>query len=50
MDSLTARFHKEVFLPYLDLMKAKYRFHRAFGHAKTVWEERLTAKELVNPQ
>jgi RAD3-like DEAD/DEAH box helicase/helicase-like protein/uncharacterized protein DUF1998 len=48
MDSLTARFHKEVFLPYVDLMKAKYRFHRAFGHAKTVWEERLTAKELVN--
>jgi ATP-dependent helicase YprA (DUF1998 family) len=48
MDSLTARFHKEVFLPYLDLMKAKYRFHRAFGHAKTVWEGRLTAKELVN--
>jgi hypothetical protein len=48
MDSLTARFQKEVFLPYVDLMKAKYRFHRAFRHAKTVWEERLTAKELVN--
>lgn len=48
MDSLTARFHKEVFLPYVDLMKAKYRFHRVFGHARAVWEERLTAKELVN--
>jgi hypothetical protein len=48
MDSLTARFHKDVFLPYVELMKAKYRFHRAFGHAKTIWEERLTAKELVN--
>jgi hypothetical protein len=48
MDSLTARFHKEVFLPYVELLKAKYRFHRAFGHAKCIWEERLTAKELVN--
>lgn len=48
MDSLTARFHKEVFLPYVDLMKAKYRFHCAFGHARAIWEERLTAKELVN--
>jgi DEAD/DEAH box helicase/Helicase conserved C-terminal domain len=48
MDSLTARFHKDVFLPYVELLKAKYRFHRAFGHAKNIWEERLTAKELVN--
>ena len=48
MDSLTARFHKDVFLPYVELLKAKYRFHRAFGHAKSIWEERLTAKELVN--
>ena len=48
MDSLTARFHKDVFLPYLELMKAKYRFHRAFEHAKKIWEERLSAKELVN--
>ena len=48
MDSLTARFHKDVFLPYVELMKAKYRFHRAFGHAKAIWEERLTAKELIN--
>jgi ATP-dependent helicase YprA (DUF1998 family) len=48
MDSLTARFQKEVFLPYVDFLKAKYRFHRTFAHAKRVWEERLTAKELVN--
>jgi len=48
MDSLTARFHKEVFLPYVELLKAKYRFHPAFEHAKCTWEERLSAKELVN--
>jgi RAD3-like DEAD/DEAH box helicase/helicase-like protein/uncharacterized protein DUF1998 len=48
MDSLAARFHSEVFLPYVDLLKAKYRFHSAFEHARRVWEERLTAKELVN--
>lgn len=48
MDSLTARFQKEVFLPYVDFLKAKYRFHRTFSHAKHIWEERLTAKELVN--
>lgn len=48
MDSLTARFHKEVFLPYVELLKAKYRFHPAFEHAKCTWEDRLTAKELVN--
>jgi hypothetical protein len=48
MDSLTARFQKEVFLPYVDFLKAKYRFHQAFAHAKRVWEERLTSRELVN--
>lgn len=48
MDSLTARFQKEVFLPYLDLLKAEYRFHPVFAHAKQIWEEKLTDKELVN--
>ena len=48
MDSLTARFQKEVFFPYLDLLKAEYRFHPIFAHAKQIWEEKLTAKELVN--
>ncbi len=47
MDSLTARFNKEVFSPYLDLLKAEYRFHHQFAHAKRVWEEKLTMKELV---
>jgi ATP-dependent helicase YprA (DUF1998 family) len=48
MDSLTARFHTDVFLPYVELLKAKYRFHHDFEHAKRTWEESLTAKELVN--
>lgn len=48
MDSLTARFQKEVFSPYLDLLKAEYRFHPIFAHAKRIWEEKLTTEKLVN--
>ena len=47
MDSLTARFKTEVFDRYLDLLKAQYRFHPQFFHAKQMWEQRLTMKELV---
>ncbi len=48
MDSLTSRFQKEVFSPYLDLLRTGYRFHPAFNHAKKIWEQKLTAEELVN--
>lgn len=48
MESLTKRFNNEVFTPYLDLLKAEYRFHSVFAHAKQIWEEKLTDKELVN--
>lgn len=48
MDSLTTRFEKEVFMPYLDILKAEYRFHSIYAHARSVWEEKLTSKELVN--
>ncbi|BFU89524.1 MAG: helicase [Nitrospira sp.] len=48
MESLTARFHKEVFLPYLELLKAQYRIHPAFQHARQIWEAKLTEQELVN--
>lgn len=48
MDSLTTRFDKEVFKPYLDILKAEYRIHPLYTHAKKVWEEKLTSKELVN--
>ncbi len=47
MDSLTARFNTEVFDRYLDLLKAQYRFHPQFAHAKRMWEEKLTMEELV---
>lgn len=48
MESLTTRFHKEVFLPYLELLKAQYRIHPTFDHARQIWEAKLTAQELVN--
>ncbi len=48
MDSLNSRFHKEVFLPYLEMLKAEYRFHHTFEHARRMWEEKLTEKELIN--
>lgn len=48
MDSLTSRFQKEVFLPYLEFLRSGYRFHPMFGHAQKIWEEKLTAEELVH--
>ncbi len=48
MESLTARFQKDVFRPYIELLKAQYRFHPAFEHAKKIWEAKLTPQELVN--
>jgi len=48
MESLNTRFEKEVFTPYRDLLKAEYRIHEQFKHAKRIWEEKLTMKELVN--
>ena len=48
MESLNTRFEKEVFNPYRDLLKAEYRIHSQFDHAKRIWEEKLTVAELVN--
>jgi len=48
MESLTSRFYKETFVPYLNLLKAQYRFHPVFDYAKKAWESKLTAQELVN--
>lgn len=48
MNSLTSRFHSEVFHSYLELLKAQYRFHSRFAHAKGKWEEQLTFGQLVN--
>jgi hypothetical protein len=50
MDSLTNRFDKEVFQPYCELLKSGYRIHPSFTSAKQMWEEKLTADELVNDQ
>ena len=47
MNSLTKRFKTDVFEPYLDLLKAQYRFHSRFSHAKQTWEEQLTMEKLV---
>ncbi len=48
MKSLTSRFDRDVFTPYLDLLKAEYRFHPQFEHAKQIWQEKLTKEELVS--
>ena len=47
MESLTARFRSDVFLPYLDLLKSRYRFHPQFLHSKRIWEEKLSTDILV---
>lgn len=48
MRSLSSRFDREVFDPYLGLLKAEYRFHPRFEQAKKLWEQKLTKEELVN--
>ena len=47
MEPLTNRFTKEVFEPYLGLLKSNYRFHRKFEHARRSWEIKITEQELV---
>lgn len=47
MEPLTIRFTKEVFDPYLELLKSNYRFHRKFEHARRSWEDKLIEQELV---
>lgn len=48
MRSLSSRFEDDVFGPYQELLKAEYRFHPRFDHARKLWEEKLTREELVN--
>ncbi len=38
MDSLPVRFRKEVFEPYLDLLRAEFRIHRDFDFIREIWE------------
>ncbi|MBL8203987.1 MAG: DEAD/DEAH box helicase [Blastocatellia bacterium] len=48
MESLTTRFEKEVFNPYVEFLRSTYRIHPDFAHVKKAWEEKLTMQELVN--
>ncbi len=48
MDSLPARFQKEVFTPYLELLKAQFRIHPKFSHVREVWERELSMERLAN--
>lgn len=48
MTSLSSRFDDDVFGPYQELLKAEYKFHPRFDHAKNLWEQKLTRDELVN--
>src|SRR5437764_1008137 len=47
MTSLNARFFKETFEPYLELLRAQHRIHPAFESARRAWENKLSYKELV---
>ena len=48
MGSINSHFKKEVFEPYVGLLKAQYRFHPVFSNAKKVWEGKLNFDALVN--
>lgn len=48
MKSLAARFHDEVFRPYVELLKAQHRFHPRFAQAREIWEQKLCESELLN--
>ena len=48
MDSLPARFQKEVFAPYLELLKAQFRIHPEFSYVREVWERELSMERLAN--
>ncbi len=48
MESLTKRFDREVFQPYVGLLKSGYRIHDAFAQARRCWAQGLTHSELVN--
>ena len=48
MDSLLKRFQIEVLDRYVDLMRAKYRFHPSFRYAEELWGAKLKRESLVN--
>ena len=48
MDSLPARFEKEVFGTYTDLLKAQFRIHPAFSFIREVWDHELSMQRLAH--
>ena len=48
MDSLPTRFQKEVFAPYLQLLKAQFRIHPTFSFVREAWERELSMDRLIN--
>jgi hypothetical protein len=48
MESLPTRFRKEVFEPYLDLLRAEFRIHPVFHFVGEIWERDLSMQQLVN--
>jgi len=47
MESLTRRFKRFVFSPYIELLKSQYRIHSKFSHAKRIWEQELNGDILI---
>ena len=48
MDSLAARFEKDVFGTYTDLLKAQFRIHPTFSFIREVWDRELSMERLAN--
>ena len=48
MDSLAARFEKDVFGTYTDLLKAQFRIHPTFSFVREVWDRELSMERLAN--
>ncbi len=48
MESLVSRFRNEVLETYVQLVKARYRFHKNFEHARVRWSEQLSPERLAN--
>ena len=45
--SLVERFERDVFGPYIDLLRSEYRFNDRFVPAEAAWAEQLTFNALV---
>jgi len=45
--SLVERFERDVFGPYIDLLRSEYRFNDRFASAEAAWAEQLTFNALV---